>query len=209
MESKLRTAVVFSAVLVLLLASGGVYGQTTATITGIVTDSTGAVVPGVEITVTNVATRQARSVITNEVGRYYATALNPGGYEVLASLPGFNNVLHSGITLTVGTEFVIDFKLVPGQVSETVDVTGEAPIVQTTNASVAELRSRKRPVPSRDSSSSISVIAFAGPSTIRCRNHCSPDSILFSTRQCFCFGGSVTYATARYSRSIIRSAKSR
>jgi Carboxypeptidase regulatory-like domain len=89
--------------------------------------------------VTNTGTRQARTMITNEVGRYYAPALNPGSYEVLASLPGFQNVLRQGITLTVGSEVIIDFKLTPGQVSETVDVTGEAPIVQTTNANVAEL----------------------------------------------------------------------
>lgn len=77
MESKLQKAVVCSVLLVLLFVSQGANAQTTATITGIVTDSTGAVVPGVEITVTNVATRQARTVITNEVGRYYATALTP------------------------------------------------------------------------------------------------------------------------------------
>jgi hypothetical protein len=139
MERRIQKAVVFYLFLVLVLLPGGVYGQTTATISGIVTDSSGAVVPAVEITVTNVATRQARNVITNEVGRYYAPALNPGGYEVLASFPGFNNVLHSGITLTVGSEVVIDFTLAPGPVSDTVDVSGEAPIVQTTNASVAEL----------------------------------------------------------------------
>ncbi len=139
MESKLRTTIVISGLIVLFLTSGSAYGQTTATITGVVSDATGAVVPGVEITVTNTATRQVRNVITDEVGRYYVTALNPGSYEILASLAGFNNILRSGVTLTVGREVVINFQLTPGQVSETIDVTGEAPIVQTTSSSVAEL----------------------------------------------------------------------
>ncbi len=130
---------VLSSLLVILLLAPGAWAQTTATITGIVSDASGAVIPGVEVTVTNTGTRQARNVVTDEVGRYYAAALPPGSYEVLASLAGFNNVLHSGITLTVGREVVVDFKLNPGQLSETIDVTGEAPIVQTTSSSVAEL----------------------------------------------------------------------
>jgi hypothetical protein len=115
------------------------FGQTTATITGIVTDASGAVIPGVGITITNIETDQTRSATTNETGRYYAPALNPGNYKVSASLPGFEVVVRSGITLTVGNESVINFTLKPGQVSETVDVTGEAPLVQTTNSTVSEL----------------------------------------------------------------------
>src|SRR5262249_2274664 len=97
------------------------------------------VIPGVEIIITNTATDQSRTTVTNENGRYYATALNPGGYKVSASLPGFEMIIRSGVTLTVGSEAVINFVLKPGQVSETVDVNGEAPLVQTTNSSVAEL----------------------------------------------------------------------
>ena len=77
------------------------FGQSAGTITGTVTDSTGAVVPGAQITITNTVTGQARSLQTNNVGRYYAPALNPGSYQVEASMAGFQAVVHSGITLTV------------------------------------------------------------------------------------------------------------
>src|SRR5207253_10388095 len=122
-----------------LLVPAGIFAQTTGTITGFVNDTSGAVIPGVEITITNTATDQARSIVTNEAGRYYAAALNPGSYKVSASLPGFEVMVRSGVTLTVGSETVINFTMKPGQVSQTVDVNGEAPLVQTTNASVAEL----------------------------------------------------------------------
>src|SRR5207244_2191460 len=84
-------------------------------------------------------TGQSRAAVTNEYGRYYAPALNPGNYTVSATLPGFETVIRSGITLTVGNEVVINFTLTPGQVSQKIEVTGDAPLVQTTNAAVSEL----------------------------------------------------------------------
>src|SRR5438128_587073 len=101
--------------LAFLFVSTYAFAQTTATITGAVSDATGAVIPGVEITATNTATGQSRMAVTNELGRYYVPALNPGGYNVSASLSGFEVVIRSGITLTVGAEFVINFTLMPGQ----------------------------------------------------------------------------------------------
>ena len=138
MQTRWKKAVLFS-LLVVGLISAQAFGQSAGTITGTVTDSTGAVVPGAQITITNTATGQSRSLQTNNVGRYYAPALNPGGYQVEASSAGFQAVVHSGITLTVGSEIVINFTLNPGQVAEKVEVIGEAPLVQTTSASVAEL----------------------------------------------------------------------
>jgi len=134
----MRKATVFLALAVVLLVPHA-YAQTTATITGAVSDATGAVVPGVEVTVTNVATGQSRTIVTNELGRYYVPALSPGSYTVAASLTGFETVLRSGITLTVGSEVVINFTLTPGQISEQVEVKADVPVVQTTSAAVAEL----------------------------------------------------------------------
>src|SRR5438552_2262532 len=139
MTKHLLRAFVCLILLSVLLVPAGILAQTTGTITGFVNDTSGAVIPGVEVTITNTATDQARSIVTNEAGRYYAAALNPGSYKVSASLPGFEVVVRSGVTLTVGSEAVINFTMTPGQVSQTVDVNGEAPLVQTTNASVAEL----------------------------------------------------------------------
>jgi hypothetical protein len=122
-----------------MLAAVDGLAQTTGTITGTVTDTSGAVIPGVEITITNTSTDQSRSALTNETGHYYAPALNPGSYKVSASLPGFEMMVRSGVTLTVGGEAVINFSLKPGQVSETIDVTGEAPLLNTTPSSTAGL----------------------------------------------------------------------
>src|SRR5262249_44178161 len=82
---------------------------------------------------------QTRTLKSNAVGRYSAPGLNPGNYQVSAAAAGFGQVVRSGLTLTVGSEEVINFSLKPGQVSEKIEVTAEAPQVQTTNATVAEL----------------------------------------------------------------------
>src|SRR5215467_5988294 len=138
MKNLLRSFVCFTLFALKLVAVNGL-AQTTGTITGTVTDTSGAVIPGVEITVTNTGTDQSRSMLTNETGRYYAPALNPGSYKVTASLPGFEMMVRSGVTLTVGGEAVINFSLKPGQVSETIDVTGEAPLLNTSPSSTAGL----------------------------------------------------------------------
>jgi len=135
----MRTATVLCALVLFLLVCSPAFSQTTATISGAVTDVTGAVLPGVEITVTNTATGQSRSAISNESGRYAVPALNPGSYKASASLVGFEVVERSGITLTVGNETVINFSLTPGQQSEKIEVRADASVVQTTNAAVSEL----------------------------------------------------------------------
>src|SRR5437773_8104587 len=108
-----------------------------ATILGVVRDSSGAPMPGATVEVRNVGTGAARSVVTNDLGRYNTPDLAIGTYEVQASLPGFQRVVHKGITLRVGSENVVDFTLPVGAVEETVTVTGESPIVDTTSSAVA------------------------------------------------------------------------
>src|SRR6516164_3111991 len=133
-----RSLVCFAWIAALLMGVSG-FAQTTGTITGTVTDKSRAVIPGVEIVITNTGTDQSRTTLTNESGHYYAGALSPGSYKVSASLAGFEMTIHSGITLTVGSEAVIDFSLQPGQISQTVDVNAEVPLVNTTPASTAGL----------------------------------------------------------------------
>ena len=115
-----------------------------ATILGVVRDSTGAAIPGATVEVRNVGTGVARSVVSNELGRYNTPDLAIGTYEVQASLPGFQRVVHKGITLRVGSENVVDFTLPLGQVEETVTVTGESPIVDTTSSAVATTIEQKQ-----------------------------------------------------------------
>jgi hypothetical protein len=87
------------------------FGQVnTATISGTVHDSSGAVLPGASVTIVNQETGISRTVITNETGRYSAPALGLGNnYQVTAELPGFQSQVRTGIALTVGREAVVDF----------------------------------------------------------------------------------------------------
>ena len=115
----------------------------TATISGTVRDATGAVVPGATITLRNVETGARRTVTTDATGRYSAPQLGLGGYEVTASATGFQTIVRSGITLTVGREADVDFTLQLGTVAERVEVTGEAPLVETTTSTVSGLVDEK------------------------------------------------------------------
>src|SRR5262245_35701724 len=105
--------------------NGMIFAQvTTATILGTVKDNTGAVLPGVSVTVKNQETGIVRAVITGDEGRYQAANLAIGAYEVEAALSGFRTSVRSGITLTIGREAVVDFTLDVGEISEKVTVTG-------------------------------------------------------------------------------------
>jgi len=130
---------VFFATLVILLGRVEASAQTTATVSGTVTDQSGGLIAGAQITITNLETGQVRTLQTNDAGRFYAPGLNPGPYKVAVAVQGFEGALQSGITLTVGFEQVINFTLRPGQVSERIEVKGEPSAVQATGGSVAEL----------------------------------------------------------------------
>ena len=113
--------------------------QTTATISGTVSDQGGGVIPAATIVITNTDTQQSRTVQTDGAGLYYVPALPSGNYHLSATAPGFETVVQSGITLTVGSQHALNFILKPSQVAERIEVQGEATAVQTSSASVAEL----------------------------------------------------------------------
>lgn len=112
---------------------------TTGTISGTVSDSTGAVIPGANVAIRNIDTGISRTVSTDAAGRYTAPQLGLGNYEVTAEAPGFQSVVRSGITLTVGREATVNFTLQVRAVAERITVTGEAPLVNATSATVGSL----------------------------------------------------------------------
>src|ERR1700730_17493505 len=92
-----------------------VYAQVVgATLSGTVTDQSGAVIPNTEISIKNIATGFTRAVTTDPAGFYTAPNLLPGTYEITAAAPGFSTQVRSGIRLTVGAEQVLDFALQVG-----------------------------------------------------------------------------------------------
>src|SRR5215831_16535927 len=111
----------------------------TATISGTATDSSGAVLVGAKIVVKNLGTGITQSAITDSQGRYSMPDLPVGEYEVRASATGFQTVVRTGITLTVGGQPVADFTLPTGAQTETVTVVGEAAQVETRTAAVSSL----------------------------------------------------------------------
>jgi len=105
-----------------------------ASITGVVTDESGAVLPGVTVEASSpVLIEKVRSVVTDSTGRYRIVDLRPGDYAVTFTLPGFNIVRREGITLQGTFAATVDAKLGVGAVQETLTVTGESPIVDVQN----------------------------------------------------------------------------
>src|SRR5687767_2581410 len=105
-------------------------GQTNAQISGRVTDASGAIVPGVDVTLINIETGVGRSAVTNDTGAYAFPNLNPGRYRLQAALQGFRTFAQTDIVLQVGANVVIDATLEAGQLAETVEVRGGATPLQ-------------------------------------------------------------------------------
>ncbi len=138
-----------------LFFSAAVFAQTTgATLLGTVIDEQGAVLPGVTITVTNTETGWNRVVVTDERGYYRAAALPPGKYEMKVEMSGFNKEVRSGMTLTIGQEAAVNLTLKVSSVQETVTVTGEVPLVETTKSTMGTTINRSQldslPIAGRD-----------------------------------------------------------
>ena len=133
-------------VLVCVLFPGGVsFAQvTTATVSGVMADASGGVVPAGTVTFRHVDTGAYRTVTANAQGRYTALNLAVGDYEIEASSPGFQTAVRQGVHLTLGQEAVINFTLQVGAVAERVEVVGEAPLVETTSSSVVGLVDDKK-----------------------------------------------------------------
>ena len=103
--------------------------QVGANVGGVVRDESGAVLPGVMITVTNTATGRAQSLVTSEDGRYRAVALQPGPYLVMAELQGFGTIRRQ-VVLVVAAEASVDITMALASVAESVTVIGEQPLVE-------------------------------------------------------------------------------
>jgi hypothetical protein len=112
---------------------------TTGTISGTVRDSSGAVLPGTQIVILNEGTSISRTVETDTTGRYTVPLLSLGNYRVTATHEGFRTEVRSGIVLTVGEEAIVDLSLIVGGVTQSVEVSGEPPLVESTTASMGFL----------------------------------------------------------------------
>src|SRR5918993_695389 len=122
------------AILFPLLLCGAAAAQTTGTVAGIVTDTQGLAVPGVTITVAG--PQGARSAVSDSAGRFQAPFLVPGSYDVRAEIQGFRMVEIRGVAVSLGLTSELTILMQPGDLTETVEVTGDTAIVDTTSTTI-------------------------------------------------------------------------
>src|SRR2546427_4925780 len=125
--------VVLSSVM-FLPAAAWAQGSGSATIAGVVKDTSGAVMPGVTVEAASPALiEKVKSVVSDAQGQYKIVDLRPGAYVVTFSLPGFSTVKREGLELTTGFTATVNADLKVGTLEETVTVSGQAPVVDTQN----------------------------------------------------------------------------
>lgn len=122
--------------LVVLLAGTAAAQTTTATLQGLVRDTSGAVLPGVTVTVRSPETGFTRTVTTDGKGEYYVTFIPVGRYDVSVDLAGFQTQVREGLRFELGQEATLDFAMPVAAVAEAVTVTGETGLVATTKSTV-------------------------------------------------------------------------
>jgi carboxypeptidase family protein len=133
------------AVLIVACAAAiGTAQEFRGSITGRVVDNSGAAVANAVVTITNAATNASSSTTSNESGDYTALYLIPGSYAVTVEAAGFKKLTRQKVEIRVGDRLQIDLRLEVGNVSETVSVTAEAPILETNTASAGQVIDQRR-----------------------------------------------------------------
>ena len=129
--------------LALILCAASVAQTTSGRILGVVTDSSGAALAGAAVTITDVQRGISRSLVTDEAGVYNAPNLSPGTYKVRVEGKGFKSVDRPNVVVEVAQDVKIDFTLQPGDVQQTVTVTDEIPLLNTTSSTLGGTLSNK------------------------------------------------------------------
>lgn len=136
--------VVFTLGIIACLLCPALAQQETATITGEIKDSTGAIVPGAAITIVNTETGVSLRSQTNEQGLYTVPALKPGAYSVTVEKPGFRKFVRSGLVLQVNQFARVDVELQVGELTQTVEITQAAALLETENSSRGSVIDQKK-----------------------------------------------------------------
>ena len=134
----------------------------TGQINGVVTDNSGAVVPGATVKAVEVATALSRETVTGSDGRYNFTSLRPTTYDITVELTGFRTSQRKGVLLQANENLTVSFAIELGALAETVTVSGESPVVDVTSAALNEVVDSKRivelPLNGRDAAKLITLV---------------------------------------------------
>lgn len=123
----------------LLLCTSVAFGQRDlGTVTGTVVDAQGAAVPNAKVTITNEATQVAYDTVTTDAGTYSRPAVNPGNYTVRVEAPGFQVAEQKAVVVDPGASVTVNVSLQVGNASQTVEVTAQAPLLQTDSPAIGE-----------------------------------------------------------------------
>ena len=194
---RLRRGVrLWACLIVLVLAAAPAAAQlTTGTISGTILDATKAAVPGVTVTITNDNTGLTRTTFTNERGFYEAPNLPVGTYTVTADLQGFGTAIRREVAVAVGRTVVLDMNLSIASLEQQVTVTGDAPLIETTSATVSNLINSQQvedlPLVNRD----LTQLTFLQPGVVKIPS--SGDQGVFSG-----MGDKFTVAGARGTQNL-------
>ena len=134
---KLRYAL--SLFICVILATAGASAQSTSTLTGVVTDPSGAVVPNAQVKIHSVATAVDRNVVTDNAGIYVAPSLQPGDYEIETTAAGFSAYKVQKVTLDVDQHVTINMHLAVSSAGETIEVQGGAQAIDTASMTVGQV----------------------------------------------------------------------
>ena len=129
--------VIFFTIVCILLPPYATAQVSGATLTGTVSDSSGAVLANVQVSIKNEETGEVRSVTVDSAGLYSAPNLLPGKYDITATANGFSTSVQNGITLTVGEQQVLNIKLKVGQINEKIVVTDAPPSVELATSTIS------------------------------------------------------------------------
>ncbi len=137
MRTKGWTKLVLILLAITVGSTGIAHAQGTgAVVAGVVSDETGAAMPGATVTIKHVETGMTRTLATDGQGRYRAPALEPGVYDITGELSGFESSIYKHLTLGIGQEHFVNLTLKVGQLQENVVITAEAPMVETSRSAV-------------------------------------------------------------------------
>src|ERR1700730_4460717 len=136
-ESKLFSQPALLYIGMVLAISGSLWAQGGASVSGKVSDPTGASVPGATVTVKSMETGATRVAGTDDGGNFRAVALPVGPQEIRVEKTGFKAAVRTGIDLAVGQDAVVNLTLEVGERAQTITVTGDASIVNTTTCAVS------------------------------------------------------------------------